>query len=51
MIGIIGAMENEISLLCETMGNFKTEKNGIFEFFTGKINNKDVTVLKCGMVK
>jgi len=51
MIGIIGAMENEISLLCETMGNFKTEKNGIFEFFTGKINNKDVTVLKCGIGK
>ena len=51
MIGIIGAMENEISLLCETMANFKTEKNGIFEFFTGKINNKDVTVLKCGIGK
>jgi len=51
MIGIVGAMEKEMSLLCETMGNFKTEKNGIFEFLTGKIEGKDVTLLRCGIGK
>lgn len=51
MIGIIGAMEKEISLLCETMGKFTTVKTGEFEFHTGKIEGKDVTVLRCGIGK
>ena len=51
MIGIIGAMENEIRLLCETMGNYSTEKIGCFNFHTGTIEGKDVTVLQCGIGK
>ncbi|MDR2542976.1 MAG: 5'-methylthioadenosine/adenosylhomocysteine nucleosidase [Treponema sp.] len=51
MVGIIGAMENEISLLCETMGDFFTEKIGGFDFFTGKIEGKEVVVLRCGIGK
>ena len=51
MIGIIGAMEKEMSLLCETMGNYKTEKNGVFEFLTGKIEGKDTVLLRCGICK
>jgi adenosylhomocysteine nucleosidase len=51
MIGIIGAMENELSLLCETMGKYTVEKTGGFEFFTGKIEGKDVTLLRCGIGK
>jgi len=51
MIGIIGAMEKEVSLLCETMGKYSSEKSGCFEFFTGKIEGKDVTVLQCGIGK
>jgi len=55
MIGIIGAMENEISLLCETMGkqetSFSSEKIGSFEFLVGKIEGKDVVVLRCGIGK
>jgi len=51
MIGIIGAMEGEMSLLCETMGKYETYKNGVFEFFTGKIEGKDVTLLRCGIGK
>jgi adenosylhomocysteine nucleosidase len=51
MIGIIGAMDDEISLLCETMGKYRTQKNGEFQFFTGKIEGKDVTVLRCGIGK
>jgi len=51
MIGIIGAMEKELSLLCEVMGNYKTEKIGGFEFYTGKIEGRDVTILRCGIGK
>ena len=51
MIGIIGAMEDELSFLCKTMGKFATEKIGGFEFFTGKIEGKDVTLLQCGIGK
>ncbi|MCL2174816.1 MAG: 5'-methylthioadenosine/S-adenosylhomocysteine nucleosidase [Treponema sp.] len=51
MIGIIGAMEGEMSLLCETMGKYETYKNGVFEFFTGKIEGKDVTLLRSGIGK
>jgi len=51
MIGIIGAMEQEISLLCETMGKFETKKIQMFEFFTGKIEGKDVTILRCDVGK
>jgi len=51
MIGIIGAMEDELSLLCETMGNYDVQKTGVFEFFTGKIEGKDLTLLRCGIGK
>jgi len=51
MICIIGAMEDELSFLCETMGKYITQKMGIFEFYTGKIEGKDVTLLRCGIGK
>ena len=51
MIGIIGAMEDELKLLCETMGKYVTQKTGIYEFYTGKIEGKDVTILQCGIGK
>jgi adenosylhomocysteine nucleosidase len=51
MIGIIAAMEKELSLLCETMGKFTTQKTGGFEFYTGKIEGQDVTLLCCGIGK
>jgi len=51
MIGIIGAMEDELSLLCETMGKFVTQKINMFEFHTGKIEGKDVTILRCDVGK
>jgi adenosylhomocysteine nucleosidase len=51
MIGIIGALDGEISLLCETMGKYNTRKIGMFEFHTGKIEGKDVTVLRCDVGK
>ena len=51
MIGIIGAMEDELSFLCETMGKFITQKIGEFEFYTGKLEGQDVTLLRCGIGK
>ena len=51
MIGIIGAMEDELSLLCEAMGKFDSKKIGQFEFHTGKIEGKDVTILRCDVGK
>jgi len=51
MIGIIGAMENELKFLCEAMGNYETLEAGVFQFFTGKLEGKDVTLLKCGIGK
>jgi len=51
MIGIIGAMEKELSLLLETMGKVETLKIEGFEFSTGNIEGKDVTLLLCGIGK
>jgi adenosylhomocysteine nucleosidase len=51
MIGIIGAMEDEVSLLRETMGKVAVQKTGGFEFYSGKIEGKDVTLLRCGIGK
>jgi adenosylhomocysteine nucleosidase len=51
MIGIIGAMEKELDLLCETMGEFDTQKTGKFIFHIGKIGGKDVVILRCGIGK
>jgi len=52
MIGIIGAMDDEVSLLCNEMGTSQTKQSiNIFEFYTGKLEGKDVTVLRCGIGK
>jgi adenosylhomocysteine nucleosidase len=51
MIGIIAAMEKELSILCDAMGKFETYKTGNFEFYTGKIEGQDVTLLCCGIGK
>jgi len=51
MVGIIGAMEDEISLLCKSMGKYVSQKTGEFEFNTGRIDDKDITILRCGVGK
>jgi adenosylhomocysteine nucleosidase len=33
------------------MGKYVTQKTGFFEFYTGKIEGKDVTILQCGIGK
>ena len=51
MIGIIGAMDTEINELKVSIKEMKTEIISNIEFYSGKINNKDVVVAKCGIGK
>ena len=51
MIGIIGAMDEEVSLLCKEMGDIKTLKINMFEFCIGRLEGKDVTILRCDVGK
>ena len=51
MIGIIGAMEEEISKLKEIMENKETKVIAGMEFVQGKISGKPVTVVRSGIGK
>jgi adenosylhomocysteine nucleosidase len=51
MIGIIGAMEDEVSLLRGSLENSEVQKIGGFEFYTGNIEGKAAALLRCGIGK
>lgn len=51
MIGIIGAMDSEVSILKGNIAELKAEKISGIEFFSGKIFGKDVVVAKSGIGK
>lgn len=51
MIGIIGAMEEEISKLKEIMENKKVKQVAGMEFVQGEISKKQVTVVRSGIGK
>ncbi|MDR1948539.1 MAG: 5'-methylthioadenosine/S-adenosylhomocysteine nucleosidase [Spirochaetaceae bacterium] len=51
MIGIIGAMEDEVTLLRDSIEGAKTEVIGGFVFFSGKLQQKAVVLLRCGIGK
>jgi adenosylhomocysteine nucleosidase len=51
MIGIIGAMEDEVSLLRRALENPETQKAGDFEFYSGGLLGKPVVLLRCGIGK
>jgi adenosylhomocysteine nucleosidase len=51
MIGIIGAMEDEVSLLRGALENSETQKIGDFEFYAGGLLGKPVALLRCGIGK
>lgn len=51
MIGIIGAMEEEISKLKEIMENKEIKKIAGMEFVKGQISKKQVTVVRSGIGK
>ncbi|MDR2739373.1 MAG: 5'-methylthioadenosine/S-adenosylhomocysteine nucleosidase [Treponema sp.] len=51
MIGIIGAMEDEVTMLRSALENIRTETIGVYEFYTGTLEKKPVALLRCGIGK
>lgn len=51
MIGLICAMDEEITLLRSATTNTKKESVGQIEFTAGKLSGKDVVLLRCGIGK
>ena len=51
MLGIIGAMDQEVSILKEKMEVKKIDKRASMEFYVGILNGKDVVIVKCGVGK
>ncbi len=51
MIGIIGAMDEEVEKLKASIEDPKTEEHNGLTFVTGKLNGKDVTVVRAGISK
>ena len=50
-LGIIGAMEIEIALIRERMDVESTHTEAGMEFFSGKLDGRDVVLSKCGVGK
>ena len=51
MIGIIGAMDVELTLIKAQVENGKEEVRGIRTFYTGTIKGKDVVIVLAGIGK
>jgi adenosylhomocysteine nucleosidase len=51
LIGIIGAMNEEIIELKEVMENIQEEKKVNLTFYKGKLRGKDVVLVECGIGK
>lgn len=51
MIGIIGAMEDEVVLLRSSMDAVQTGRIGSFEFYEGVLEGADTALLRCGIGK
>ena len=50
-LGIIGAMDIEVETLKEALSDCRTTRVAQMEFYEGKLHNKDVIVVKCGIGK
>ena len=51
MIGIVGAMDVEVSTLCQKLQNKEVVKCGGLEFNHGFLNSKEVVIVKSGVGK
>lgn len=51
MLGIIGAMENEVAMLKEKMTDVEVIKVASMDFYRGKLKEKDVVVVQSGIGK
>jgi len=50
-VGIIGAMDEEVIILKEEMDIIETKKIASMDFYVGKIVDKDVVLVRCGIGK
>lgn len=50
-IAIMGALDQEIAILLDSMKSSKKVNRGGIDFFTGKLNGKKVVILKAGVGK
>lgn len=51
MLGIIGAMDEEVAKIKEKMEDVKIVKKVGMDFYQGKLGKKDVVVVRCGIGK
>lgn len=51
IVGIIGAMEEEVNILKDKMSIDAVEKKASMEFFKGKLNEKKVVIVRSGISK
>lgn len=51
MIGIIGAMDQEVNILKAEMTDVKIESRASMDFYVGQLQGKDVVIVKCGVGK
>lgn len=51
MLGIIGAMDEEISMLKESMDNLEIKSKASMDFYRGTIEGKDIVVVRSGIGK
>ena len=51
MLGIIGAMDEEVAKLKETMQDVAVETKASMEFYKGTMNGKEVVVVRSGIGK
>ena len=50
MIGIIGAMDEEVAMLKEKLTEVQVETKAAMDFYKGKLEGKDVVVVRSGAV-
>ena len=51
MLGIIGAMENEVAILKDMMTDVKIIDKASMEFYCGKLGGKEVVIVQSGIGK
>ena len=51
IVGIVGAMDVEVSTLCQKLQNKEVLKFGGLEFNHGFLNSKEVVIVKSGVGK
>jgi len=51
MIGIIGAMANEVEILIDSLGKYEEIKIGSFTFYLGKIEEHEIVLTQSGVGK